>query len=98
MSWYILTTDNEPVAVSINEASQWMEDNPDKKALKQDNIGDVFISTVFLSLDHSWNNKGLILWETMIFKGEHDGYQERYSSHKDALKGHQIALNLVNKK
>jgi hypothetical protein len=33
----------------------------------------------------------------MIFGGEHDQYQERYSSYEDALEGHQVALNLVNK-
>jgi len=34
----------------------------------------------------------------MIFGGEHDQYQERYTSYEDALKGHQTALNLVNNK
>jgi DNA-binding LacI/PurR family transcriptional regulator len=33
--------------------------------------------------------------ETMIFGGEHDQYQERYTSYEDAVKGHQIALNLI---
>jgi DNA-binding LacI/PurR family transcriptional regulator len=33
----------------------------------------------------------------MIFGGEHDQYQERYTSYEDALEGHKIALNLVNK-
>lgn len=102
MSWYILTTDNEPVAVSITEAAQWMEDNPERKAVKQDHIDDIFVSTVFLGLDHSWNNKGnnkgLILWETVIFGGEHDqSYQERYSSYEDALEGHQKAIDLIKK-
>jgi hypothetical protein len=34
----------------------------------------------------------------MIFGGEHDQYQERYTSYEDALEGHKIALNLVNQK
>ena len=95
MSWYILTTDNEPVAVSVTEAAQWMEDNPERKAVKQDHVDDVFVSTVFLGLDHSWSNKGLILWETMIFGGINDQYQERYNSYEDALEGHQRAINLI---
>ena len=98
MSWYILTTDNKPVAVTIRKASKWMEDNPHRKVVKQEHIGeDIYVSTVFLSLDHSWSNKGLILWETMIFGGEHDQYQERYTSYEDALEGHQKALNLIKK-
>ena len=95
MSWYILTADNQPVAVSVTEAAQWMEDNPERKAVKQDHVDDVFVSTVFLGLDHSWNNKGLILWETMIFGGINDQYQERYNSYEDALEGHQRAINLI---
>jgi hypothetical protein len=97
MSWYILSTDNEPVAVSITEASEWMENNPEKKAIKQDHIDDIFVSTVFLGLDHSWDNQGLILWETMIFGGINDQYQERYNSYEDALEGHQRAIDLIKK-
>ena len=101
MSWYILTTDNEPVAVSVTEAAQWMEDNPKRKQigfdiLLDENDKNISVSTVFLGLDHSWNNKGLVLWETMIFGGEHDQYQERYSSYEDALEGHQRAIDLIN--
>jgi hypothetical protein len=101
MSWYILTTDNEPVAVSVTEAAQWMEDNPKRKQigfdiLLDENDKNISVSTVFLGLDHSWNNKGLLLWETMIFGGEHDQYQERYSSYEDALEGHQRAIDLIN--
>jgi hypothetical protein len=95
MSWYILSADNQPVAVSVTEAEQWMEDNPERKAVKQDYVDDIFVSTVFLGLDRSWSNKGLILWETMIFGGINDQYQERYNSHEDALEGHQRAIDLI---
>jgi hypothetical protein len=53
---------------------------------------------VFLGLDHAWDSDIPVLWETMIFGGEHDQYQERYTSYEDALKGHQTALNLVKEK
>lgn len=33
----------------------------------------------------------------MIFGGEHDQYQERYTSHKDALEGHKKAITLITK-
>ena len=96
--WYILNENNKPVAATANDSSLWMENNPEKKAVKQDHIGDVFVSTVFLGLDHSFQSNTPILWETMIFGGEHDQYQERYTSYEDALEGHQTALNLVNNK
>jgi len=56
----------------------------------------VHVSTVFLGLDHNFSGKGLpILWETMVFGGEHDGYCERYSSEKEAKEGHNFAVCLV---
>jgi hypothetical protein len=98
MAWYILDENNKPVkSVSIMEAAEWLEKNPERKAVKQEHIGDIFISTVFLGLDHAWDSDIPVLWETMIFGGEHDQYQDRYTSYEDALEGHQIALNLVNK-
>jgi len=96
--WYTLDENNKPlVSTSIIEAAEWLENNPERKAVKQEHIGDIFISTVFLGLDHAWDSDIPVLWETMIFGGEHDQYQDRYTSHEDALEGHQIALNLVNK-
>jgi hypothetical protein len=74
-----------------------MDKYPLRKVVKQDTVGKVFISTVFLEIDHAWNSDTPVLWETMIFGGKHDGYQERYTSVEDALKGHQTALNLINK-
>jgi hypothetical protein len=96
MAWYILDENNKPIRSTIVDCGEWLEENPERKAVKQEHIDDVFISTVFLGLDHSWNSDIPVLWETMIFGGEHDQYMDRYSSYEDALEGHQTALNLVN--
>ena len=96
--WYILDNNNKPIrSTSKTEAVDWMENNPQRKVVKQEHIGDVYISTVFLGLDHSWNSDIPVLWETMIFGEEYDQYQDRYTSYKDALEGHKKALELVNK-
>lgn len=79
------------------EASQWLENNPSRKTVKRDEIGDILVSTVFLGLDHGWDSDVPVLWETMIFGGKHDQYQKRYTSYKDALKGHEKALMLIIK-
>ena len=94
--WYILDNNHNPVSAPIMEAAQWMDENPNRKIVKQEYVDDIHVSTVFLGLDHSWTGKIPVLWETMIFGGEHDNYQERYTSYQDALEGHQKALNLVN--
>jgi hypothetical protein len=96
--WYILDDDDNPVKSTVNEFVDWEEAYPERKAVKQEYIDDAYISTVFLGLDHAWNSDVPVLWETMIFGGEHDQYQERYTSYEDALEGHKIALNLVNQK
>jgi len=95
--WYILDKENKPVKSTIIQYGEWIEANPERKAVKQEHIGDIYVSTVFLGLDHAWNSNIPVLWETMIFGGEHDQYQERYTSYEDALEGHQIALTLITK-
>lgn len=95
--WYILDNNNKPVAKPVLEASQWLEDNDNRRIVKRDEIGDILVSTVFLGLDHAWDSDIPVLWETMIFGGEHDQYQERYTSYEDALEGHKKALTLITK-
>ena len=94
--WYILDDDNNPVKSTVNEFVDWEEAYPEKRIIKQYDNDEVFVSTVFLGLDHAWNSDVPVLWETMIFGGEHDQYQERYTSYKDALEGHEKALELLN--
>lgn len=53
------------------------------------------VSTVFLGLDHSFDEGVPILWETMIFGGQHDQEQWRYATRDEALKGHKKAVELA---
>lgn len=51
---------------------------------------------MFLAIDHAWLEGGPpILFETMIFKGEHDQYQRRCATYEEALQMHRDALDLV---
>lgn len=58
-------------------------------------IEKIKVSTVFLGLDHSFNGGKPLLFETMIFGGGYDDYQERYTTWEEAEKGHKKALELV---
>lgn len=62
---------------------------------KTDLPDDVHVSTVFLGLDHSWGGKPPVVFETMIFGGPHDMFQERYSDYDEALVGHERAVKLA---
>lgn len=56
------------------------------------------VSTVFLGLDYGWNrfdNRGPILFETMVFGGSLDGEQERYSTWAEAEAGHVAMVERV---
>lgn len=94
--WYILKRGKPVKAKSTKHYHYWTRYSK-YTAVKQDTINDIYISTVFLGLDHSHsrNNNIPVLWETMIFRGVHDVYQERYSSIEAAKIGHQVALNLI---
>lgn len=84
---YILK-DGEPVAEPDMVAwDQWMEQK-EARILNQTTIGESRISTVFLGLDHSWNDGPPVLWETMVFGGALDQEMERYTSQAAALEGH----------
>lgn len=48
----------------------------------------VRVSTVFLALDHRFDEGTPILFETMIFGGRHDQYCERYATWEEAEEGH----------
>jgi len=55
--------------------------------------GDIYVSTVFMGIDHNFARRGdPVLFETMIFGGPHDGYQDRYTTRGAALKGHEKAI------
>ena len=64
-------------------------------------IGQSRISTVFMSMDHGL--AGLIgdgtpvLFETMVFGGEHDEYQERYHTYDEAEEGHKRVCEMIDK-
>lgn len=53
------------------------------------------VSTVFLGLDHSFGGPVPLLFETMIFGGEHDEYQERCSTWDEAEAMHKRACALA---
>jgi hypothetical protein len=106
---YILDDDGNPQPEPDSlKWAMWFEDG--NRIVQQDHIGDAFVSTVFLGLDHRYGGDGPpILWETMVFQGtrtvkfpdgkirtfKEEQYQRRYTSRKDALRGHKRAVKFV---
>jgi hypothetical protein len=58
----------------------------------------VSVSTVFLGINHNFfNHDPPLLFETMIFGGRHDQYQNRCCTWEEAEKMHEEAVALVKR-
>jgi hypothetical protein len=68
---------------------RWFETADNERIVMKTELEEEQVSTVFLGVDHSFGRKLLpILWETMIFGGPHDQWQERYTSRDEAVRRH----------
>lgn len=90
---YILDGHTPVPASDLLTWSAWFEKA--ERHVAKTNIGDVFVSTVFLGLDHNWDQGPSILFETMVFQGPLDGEQERYVTWEEAEAGHAAMVNKV---
>lgn len=97
--YYILNEEGEPVEErNITRWALWFEKAAEKRTIANTTIGDICISTVFLGLDHSYGRGSPLLYETMIFGGEHHGYQTRCGTKASALMMHQEAVKFAKEK
>jgi len=96
---YILEDDGKTVrkAENIEEWADWFE-HSNNRLMKQTNVRQARISTVFLGIDHSFDTSGdspAVLFETMIFGGAYDQFQWRYSDPEEAITDHDKIVNYV---
>ena len=108
--WYILDANHQPVPVDdVMEWARFFENDQARRVAKT-HIHGLFVSTVFLGLDHGWFGGKPVLFETMIFCDEdnappeiyfeqiqnwcHD-YQMRYSTWDEAVKGHEQVVTII---
>ncbi len=91
---YILNGHEPMECHSLLEWAQWFETA--NRVVRQEEFNGVKISTVFLGLDHSFGGILPLLFETIIFGGDHSKYQTRCTTWGEAEKMHEIAVNLVN--
>lgn len=96
MDNYILKDDH--TVVPCNDLllwASWFETA--ERSVGNTQINKIRISTVFLGIDHNFGDGDPtpVLFETMIFGGEHDDYQERYTTWDAAIAGHKKAIAKV---
>jgi hypothetical protein len=93
--YYYILKDNVAVPVHFDEWCSWYSSHQDKH-VGHDKIGDVYVSTVFLSMDHNYfEGEPPALFETMVFGGPLDGEMERYSTYDEAVEGHKRMVERV---
>jgi hypothetical protein len=91
---YILDGHEAKPIADILDWARWYG-TADRTVAKTD-IGDVRVSTVFLGIDHQFEEEGPpLLFETMIFGGALDEEQWRYSTWDEAVVGHAAAVAQV---
>lgn len=100
--WYKLHPETHVVTPVRNFGGfgQWMK-HTDRNVAKTDAYhpirGKAHVSTVFLGLDHGFDDGDPVLFETMIFGGEHDREMWRYCTWAEAVEGHERAVRLVTR-
>lgn len=98
MKGFYILKDKRVYPADLTDLAEQFEDIS-HRAVAQEQVGDYFVSTVFLCIDHNFLGSGPpILFETMVFdKNENSVYTERYRSYEEAEEGHKAACNLVKK-
>lgn len=89
---YYKLVGKEPEPCSMEEYAKTFELN---RIVKKDRVGVVDISTVFLGINHQIGDDAPLLFETMIFGGPHNEYQERCATYDEAEEMHKRALQKV---
>lgn len=102
---WILDADGEPVeAGSLKEWGRWFDAHPEARRVDATDMGAMGnVSTVFLGQDHSFGvsdeEPTPVLFESMVFGGPYDqAIQERYCTRAEALVGHALLVNKLEKR
>jgi hypothetical protein len=56
-----------PIPCDLMTWAEWFEEHRDDRIVKQENVAQFWVPTVFLGLDHSWGDGPPQLFETMVF-------------------------------
>lgn len=101
MKNYILDENKQPIACDVETYFKWHDSLPSENktglgyTVARDHVGEAYVSTVFLGVDHRFAEDKPVLWETMVFEAGEDDQCERYTSELDAIAGHHRIVEQV---
>jgi hypothetical protein len=85
-----------PVHVDLMTWAVWFEDIENRRIARTDISDSIWVSTVFLGLDHGFDEGGApVLFETMIFGGPQNNELWRCAFYNQALRQHAMAVELA---
>ena len=105
--YYTLDENNKPIPCpNTMDYLRWVESHSDKVGpdgctlrIGLTDINDkVYVSTVYLGLNHGFGDSDPVLWESMVFGHDEDEVQVRYKTHDEAVKGHDKLVKKWKKK
>ena len=95
MSEHYILEGKTAVPADLMTWARWLEANRTTRHVKDERIGDVRISTVFLGLDHSFGEGPPLIFETLVFGGSLDGEMERCTTWEQAEAQHAAMCDRV---
>lgn len=84
----------------IDDVMAWaaLYEVDDYRRVAFDEVGDAAVSTVWVGLDmRFWPGSPPMIFETMIFGGDHDGAQWRWATEEQARAGHQRVVQRLQR-
>lgn len=77
----------------------WMQKNPEKIHIAQDDVNGLRVSTIFLGLDFDITEESEtpLVFETMVYRGDTILLQRRFDSMAYAKASHEIAVELARR-
>lgn len=84
MSYY----DRKGKPITLMEWAQALKSDDARRVLKTDITPNVFVSTVWLGLDHSFGQGPPLIFESVVFENGEGGDMDRYATEEEAREGH----------
>lgn len=95
--YYILDKNKNLVKTTPEKAFMFWEKSEERIVAKTEFKNNVVLSTVFLCIDHNFNQSSPLLFESLWFGGVLDGEIRRYHTWDEALAGHENWIDLYER-
>lgn len=91
--------DREGQPISHDQWGRLRQDDPEYFRVAVSDVAppSVHVSTVWLGLNHQYGAGPPLIFETMIFGGQHDQWCMRYSTEAEAKEGHARVVAAIEK-